>query len=176
MTKFPHLFTENAYLAIIDNFTDKEVWVPKSVVGPDKRIKQWFFDQKKKELRAFMGKKKQSSNKTEKPVTVKEPSKIREDVTEENFKPDEVCNTFCSTSMDKKECTRFRMNAQLACSIIMKRYSKYEIEQAILGTYDMSLEELLKEVMSERNLTYNDQVLLCAQRELTNLLMKKELS
>ena len=55
------LETENAYLAIIENFTTKEIWVPKSVVGPDKRIKQWFIDQKDKELKEFMRKKKQSS-------------------------------------------------------------------------------------------------------------------
>ena len=55
------LETENAYLAIIDNFTDKEIWVPKSVVGPDKRIKQWFINQKDKELKEFMRKKKQSA-------------------------------------------------------------------------------------------------------------------
>ena len=54
------LETENAYLAIIDNFADKEIWVPKSVVGSDKRIKQWFIDQKDKELKDFMRKKKQS--------------------------------------------------------------------------------------------------------------------
>ncbi|NPD87380.1 MAG: hypothetical protein HGN29_01570 [Asgard group archaeon] len=54
------LETENAYLAIIDNFTDREIWVPKSVVGPDKRIKQWFINQKDKELKDFMRKKKQS--------------------------------------------------------------------------------------------------------------------
>ncbi|MCG3226386.1 MAG: hypothetical protein H7645_05645 [Candidatus Heimdallarchaeota archaeon] len=58
----------------------------------------------------------------------------------------------------------------------MKRYSKYELEQTILGTYDISLEELLKEVMSEKKLTYNDRSLFCAQRELTNQLMNKDLS
>ena len=52
--------TEKAYFAIIENFTDKEIWVPKSVVGPDRRIKQWFIDQKEKELKDFMRKKKQS--------------------------------------------------------------------------------------------------------------------
>ncbi|MCG3221885.1 MAG: hypothetical protein H7641_10945 [Candidatus Heimdallarchaeota archaeon] len=55
------LETENAYLAIIDNFTDKEIWVPKSVVCPDKRIKQWFINQKDKELKDFIRKKKQSA-------------------------------------------------------------------------------------------------------------------
>ena len=55
------LETENAYLAIIENFTTKEIWVPKSVVGPDKRIKQWFINQKNKELKEFMMKKKQSA-------------------------------------------------------------------------------------------------------------------
>ena len=56
-----NLETENAYLAIIDSFTDKEIWVPKSVVGPDKRIKQWFINQKERELKDFMRKKKQPS-------------------------------------------------------------------------------------------------------------------
>jgi len=55
------LETEKAYLAIIDNFTDKEIWIPKSVVGPDRRIKQWFIEQKKKELKDFMIKKEQSA-------------------------------------------------------------------------------------------------------------------
>ena len=45
------LETEKAYLAIIDNFTDTKIWIPKSVVGPDRRIKQWFIEQKKKELK-----------------------------------------------------------------------------------------------------------------------------
>ena len=55
------LETDNAYLAIIDNFTDKEIWVPKYVVGHDKKIKQWFINQKDKELKEFMRKKKQSA-------------------------------------------------------------------------------------------------------------------
>ncbi len=38
------LETEKAYLAIIDNFTDTKIWIPKSVVGPDRRIKQWFIE------------------------------------------------------------------------------------------------------------------------------------
>ncbi len=53
--------TEKAYLAIIDKFTEKEIWVPKSVVGPDRRIKKWFIDQKEKELKDFMRKKEQSA-------------------------------------------------------------------------------------------------------------------
>ena len=55
------LETEKAYLAIIDNFTDKEIWIPKSVVGTDRRIKKWFIQQKEKELKDFMRKKEQSS-------------------------------------------------------------------------------------------------------------------
>ncbi|MCE7748954.1 MAG: hypothetical protein GPJ51_11190 [Candidatus Heimdallarchaeota archaeon] len=54
------LETEKAYLTIIENFTDKEIWVPKAVVGSDKRIKKWFIEQKEKELKGFMRKKKQS--------------------------------------------------------------------------------------------------------------------
>ncbi len=54
------LTTEKAFLAIIENFTDRPIWIPKSVVGPDRRIKQWFIDQKDKELKDFMRKKKQS--------------------------------------------------------------------------------------------------------------------
>lgn len=54
------LTTEKAFLAIIENLTEKPIWVPKSVVGPDRRIKQWFIDQKEKELKDFMRKKKQS--------------------------------------------------------------------------------------------------------------------
>ncbi len=50
----------NAKTMLIENYTDKEIWVPKSVVDPDKRIKQWFIDQKDKELKDFMRKKKQS--------------------------------------------------------------------------------------------------------------------
>lgn len=55
------LETEKAYLAIIDNFTDKEIWIPKSVVGPDRRIKKWFIKQKEKELKDFERKKEQSA-------------------------------------------------------------------------------------------------------------------
>ena len=55
------LETEKAYLAIIDNFTDTKIWIPKSVVGPDRRIKKWFIDQKEKELKDFEIKKEQSA-------------------------------------------------------------------------------------------------------------------
>ena len=55
------LETEKAYLAKIDNFTDTEIWVPKSVVGPDRRIKKWFIKQKEKELKGFERKKEQSA-------------------------------------------------------------------------------------------------------------------
>ncbi len=55
------LETEKAYLAKIENFTDAEIWVPKSVVGSDRRIKKWFIKQKEKELKDFMRKKDQSA-------------------------------------------------------------------------------------------------------------------
>ncbi len=34
------LTTENTFLAVIENFTEKPIWIPKSMVGPDRRIKQ----------------------------------------------------------------------------------------------------------------------------------------
>ncbi len=55
------LETEKAYLAIIDKFTEKKIWIPKSVVGSDRRIKKWFIDQKEKELKDFERKKEQSA-------------------------------------------------------------------------------------------------------------------
>ncbi|MCG3257841.1 MAG: hypothetical protein KAU62_17175 [Candidatus Heimdallarchaeota archaeon] len=55
------LETEKAFLAIIDNFCDKPIWIPRSVVDPEtKLIKQWFIDQKDKELKDFQRIKKQS--------------------------------------------------------------------------------------------------------------------
>jgi len=49
------LETEKAFLALVDNFTDQPIWIPKSVVHPDtKFIKQWFIDLKDKELKDFM--------------------------------------------------------------------------------------------------------------------------
>ena len=55
------LETEKAFLALIDNFCDKPIWIPRSVVVPEtKLIKQWFIDQKDKELKDFMRPKKQA--------------------------------------------------------------------------------------------------------------------
>ncbi|MCE7739770.1 MAG: hypothetical protein KAU62_08665 [Candidatus Heimdallarchaeota archaeon] len=55
------LETKKAYLALIDNFCDKPIWIPKSVVDPEtKLIKQWFIDKKDQELKDFMRTKKQS--------------------------------------------------------------------------------------------------------------------
>ncbi|MCE7737959.1 MAG: hypothetical protein KAU62_02200 [Candidatus Heimdallarchaeota archaeon] len=52
--------TEKAFLALIDGFVDNPIWIPKSVVDPEtKLIKQWFIDQKDKELKDFMRPKKQ---------------------------------------------------------------------------------------------------------------------
>jgi len=52
--------TEKAFLALIDGFTYKPNWIPKSVIDPEtKLIKQWFIDQKDKELKDFMRPKKQ---------------------------------------------------------------------------------------------------------------------
>ena len=85
---------------------------------------------------------------------------------------DDVCNTFCSSNMNKQKCLDYRKNAQLVCSNLMKRYTKYEIEQAILEKSHITIEELLKQVLLERKLVYNDYALFCAKRELVNHLMK----
>ena len=56
------LETENAYLAIIENFTDKEIWVPKSVVDPEtKKIKKWFIEKKNEEIKDYTRPRNQSS-------------------------------------------------------------------------------------------------------------------
>jgi len=89
---------------------------------------------------------------------------------------DDVCNTFCSSSMNKEECMNTKLVAQLACSILIKEFSNYEIEQAILGTFTTTIEDLLKQILSSKKLDYNDRVLHCAQRELANLLMSKDVS
>ena len=53
--------TEKAFLALIDGFVDNPIWIPKSVVDQEtKLIKQWFIDQKDKELKDFQRTKKQS--------------------------------------------------------------------------------------------------------------------
>jgi len=78
--------------------------------------------------------------------------------------------------MSKRECLSYKKNAQIACSILMKKYTKYEIEQAILEKSHTTIEELLKQVLLERKLSYNYQALFCAKRELVNHLMKKDLS
>ncbi|MHA1218164.1 MAG: hypothetical protein ACTSSN_04750 [Candidatus Heimdallarchaeaceae archaeon] len=53
--------TEKAFLALIDGFVDNPIWIPKSVVDSEtKLIKQWFIDQKDKELKDFQRTKKQS--------------------------------------------------------------------------------------------------------------------
>ena len=38
--------SEKAYYAKIKNLTEVCIWIPKSVVGSDRKIKQWFIDQK----------------------------------------------------------------------------------------------------------------------------------
>ena len=53
--------SEKAYFAKIKNLTEVCVWIPKSVVGPERKIKQWFIDQKKKELLEHERKKKQKT-------------------------------------------------------------------------------------------------------------------
>ena len=53
--------SEKAFLALIDGFVDTPIWIPKSVVDPEtKLIRQWFIDQKNKELKDFHRSKKQA--------------------------------------------------------------------------------------------------------------------
>lgn len=47
-------------LTVIEGFTENEMWIPKAVIGPDRRIKKWFIEQKEKEMKGYMKKKKQS--------------------------------------------------------------------------------------------------------------------
>ena len=53
--------TEKAFLTLMDRFTNNPIWIPRFVVDPEtKLIKQWFIDQKDKELKDFQRIKKQS--------------------------------------------------------------------------------------------------------------------
>ncbi|MCE7749478.1 MAG: hypothetical protein GPJ51_13910 [Candidatus Heimdallarchaeota archaeon] len=111
--------------------------------------------------------------KNEKQNSDNQPSiKKRELTREQPFKPDDICKTYCSLSNNKQECSKVRKEARNACSLLLKRYSGNRIEQAILGETGFSLEDLLKQVLKEKKLKDNDKVVLCAQRELTNQLMK----
>lgn len=53
--------SDKAFFAKIKNLTEVCVWIPKSVVNPERKIKQWFIDQKKKELLEYEKKKKQKT-------------------------------------------------------------------------------------------------------------------
>ena len=88
------------------------------------------------------------------------------------FQLDDVCFTFCSSSMDKQKCRKYRRSAKIACSVITDKYSLYEIEQTILEKSKISVDELLKEVLQDMKLTSNYQILFCAKRELVNFLMR----
>jgi len=47
--------TEKAFLATIDKFTKKPIWIPKTVVHLEtQKIKRWFIKQKDKEVKDFM--------------------------------------------------------------------------------------------------------------------------
>lgn len=53
--------SEKAYFAKINNLTEVCIWIPKSVVGPERKIKQWFIDQKQIELKENERTKKQKT-------------------------------------------------------------------------------------------------------------------
>ncbi len=89
---------------------------------------------------------------------------------------DSVCNTFCSLKSQEQACFDTRSIAQIVYSVVLKEFSEFEIEQAILGTKEITIEDLLEKVALERKLPYNKHVLFCAQRELTYFLMAKDLS
>ncbi|NPD87384.1 MAG: ATP-binding protein [Asgard group archaeon] len=95
---------------------------------------------------------------------------------EKQEEKDDICDTFCSSNRNKEACISSKKNAQLISSIILKRYSSFEIEQAILGNSHTTIEDLLNKVILEKKLENTEQVLFCSQRELTNHLMSKDLS
>ncbi len=110
-----------------------------------------------------------------KPITKKDISsrveQFKKTFSEEiKFELDDVCNTFCSSSMNEQKCRKHRKTAVIACSVLMNRYSQFEIEQAILEKSKMSVDELLKQALKEKKLVSNNQVLFCAKRELVRLL------
>jgi hypothetical protein len=54
--------TEKAYLAPIENFSEKAIWIPKSVVDPvTKKIKKWFIEKKNKETKDYTKSRNQKS-------------------------------------------------------------------------------------------------------------------
>ncbi len=91
-------------------------------------------------------------------------------------KEDSVCNTFCSLKSQEQTCFDTRSSAQIVYSVVLKEFSEFEIEQAILGTAHITIEDLLKKVILEKKLPYDRNVLFCAQRELTNFLIEKDMS
>ena len=66
---------------------------------------------------------------------------------------------------------KIRKDAKIISSTLLKRFTKYEIEQAILGTSYETIENLLEQITLKNKLPYNRQILFCTQRELTNLLL-----
>ena len=89
---------------------------------------------------------------------------------------DSVCNTFCSLKSQEQTCFDTKSSAQIVYSVVLKEFSMFEIEQAILGTTHITIEDLLKKVTLEKKLPYSRNVLFCTQRELTNFLMEKDMS
>ena len=78
--------------------------------------------------------------------------------------------------MQEQSCFDTRSSAQILYSVALREFSEREIEQAILGKAQITLEDLLEKIALEKKLPYNKHVLFCAQRELTNFLMKNGLS
>ncbi len=168
-------YPSSNYTSLYDSFIDMRTSLYEKLSKANQRVK--------KEVK---------SKKSNKEIISKSNSVVKSNFIKRDIKPiektidrtlehkknsrDDVCNTFCSSSMNKEECMNTKMVAQLACSILIKEFSNYEIEQAILGTFTTTIEDLLKQILSSKKLDYNDRVLHCAQRELTNRLMSKDVS
>lgn len=169
-SKYPN----STYTNLYDSFIDMRTSLYEKLSRTNQRSKSGIKSERnKKEINS-----KQNSNLKSNPLRID--NKPIEQLTNRALERkknerDDVCNTFCSSSMNKEECLNTKRVAQLVCSILVKEYSSYEIEQAILGTFNITIEELLKQILAEKKLECNDRVLHCAKRELANHMMKKSM-
>ena len=102
--------------------------------------------------------------------------KIKISYSEKQYSSDDVCFTFCKLNKDTKKCKEIRKEADKISSLLVMSFTKDEIDQAILETSDKTLGGLVMHVALKNKLSYNRQILFCAQRKLTKFLLEKELS
>ena len=156
-------YHSSTYPLLFSSFIDMRVALYDKLTKSNKQPKQ---KKKEKLVESNQISKKKSSSQKKISSKVEQFKKIFSD--EIKFELDDVCFTFCSSSMDKQKCKKYRKSAKIACSVITERYSQYEIEQAVLEKSKISVDELLKQVLQEKKLLTNNQVLFCAKRELVN--------